>query len=244
MSSNPWFPMPALASLEGREIDTLMYFVHLLMLVLFVGWAIFFVVTLAKFRQTKNPKVHYERSSSSVSATIELGVAALEVLLLFGFSIPFWATHMGSLPQGRDILEIRVVAQQFGWNIHYSGLDGKFGRASNQFLDLNPLGLDPHDPIGKDDITLMNQLYLPVGKTVLIHLTSKDVVHSFAIPEMRIKQDTIPGLSTNVWFTPIKTGQYEIVCSQLCGLAHYQMRGFVTVETQNEFNQWFQQQKH
>lgn len=243
MSSNPWFPLPVLASVEGREIDTLMYLVHFLMLALFVGWAIFFIIALVRFRKTKNPTVSYQGSSSAVSTTVELGVAIIEIVLLFAFSIPFWATHMGSLPQGKDIVDIRIVAQQFAWNVHYPGLDGKFGKTSSQFLDNNAVGLDPNDPNGKDDITTMNQLYLPVGKTVLIHLTSKDVVHSFAIPEMRVKQDTIPGLSTAVWFTPNKTGQYEIVCSQLCGLGHYQMRGFVTVESQNEFNQWIQQ-KH
>ncbi len=235
--------MQPLASVEGRDIDTLMYLIHGLILVLFVGWAVYFIVVLIKFRKSNNPKVQRTSSASKISTMVEWGVAALEFLLLFAFSIPFWAVHVASKPEYKNVLEIRVVAQQFAWNVHYAGPDGKFGRASAKFLDDNPLGLDPDDPDGKDDITTMNQIYVPVNKTILISLTSKDVVHSLGIPAMRVKQDVIPGMSTTVWFTPIKKGQFEIVCSQLCGLGHYRMRGIVNVVSQMDFDRWIQEQK-
>ena len=237
------FPMQPLASVEGQDLDTLMYLIHSLILVLFVGWAIYFIVVLVKFRASKNPKVQNVPHASNISSVIEWGVAALEFIILFAFSIPFWSVHIATLPTAKDVLEIKVVAQQFAWNVHYAGPDERFGKTSAKFLEDNPLGLDPDDPNGKDDITTMNQIYVPVNKTVLIRLTSKDVIHSLGIPAMRVKQDIIPGVSTMVWFTPNKVGEFEIACSQLCGVGHYRMRGILNVLPQADFDQWIQTQK-
>jgi len=235
--------MQPLASVEGRDNDTLMYLIHGLVLVLFVGWAIYYVVVLVKFRQTKNSKATDSHIAHNVSSYVEWFVVIAEILLLFAFSIPFWAVHQASVPEGKNIMEVKLVAQQFAWNVHYAGPDGKFGRASARFLEDNPLGLDPSDPDGKDDITTMNQVYLPVNKTVIFRLTSKDVIHSFGVPAMRVKQDIIPGMTTSAWFTPNKIGTYEIACSQLCGVGHYRMRGIINVVSQSDFDQWIQQNK-
>ncbi len=235
--------MQPLASVEGRDNDTLMYLIHGLILILFVGWAIYYIVVLIKFRQKKDSKVKNIHAAHQISSTIEWTVAGIEFLLLFAFSIPFWAVHQAGMPKGKDIMEVKVVAQQFAWNVHYPGPDGRFGHASARFLNDNPMGLDPSDPDGKDDITTMNQIYLPVNKTVIIRLTSKDVIHSFGLPAMRVKQDIIPGMTTSTWFTPNKIGQYEIACSQLCGTGHYRMRGIVNVVSQSDFDQWIQQNK-
>jgi cytochrome c oxidase subunit 2 len=235
-------PMQPLASVEGRDNDTLMYMIHGLVLVLFVGWAIYYVVVLIKFRQTKNSKASESHVAHQVSSYVEWFVVVAEILLLFAFSIPFWAVHQASVPEGKNIMEIKVVAQQFAWNVRYAP-SGKFGRASARFLDDNPMGLDPNDPDNKDNITTMNQIYLPVNKTVIVRLTSKDVIHSFGVPAMRVKQDVIPGMTTSAWFTPNKIGQYEIACSQLCGVGHYRMRGIINVVSQGDFDQWIQQNK-
>ncbi|MBF0490104.1 MAG: cytochrome c oxidase subunit II [Candidatus Omnitrophica bacterium] len=238
------FPMPPLASVEGRDIDTLMYLIHGLILILFVGWAVYFIVVLIKFRKTNNPKVqNTDSKASKISTVVEWAVAALEFLLLFAFSIPFWAVHVASKPEVKNVLEIKVLAQQFAWNVHYAGPDGKFGRVGAKFLDDNPLGLDPNDPNGKDDIATMNQIYVPVNKVVMLSLTSKDVIHSLGIPAMRVKQDVIPGMATMVWFTPTQIGQFEIVCSQLCGLGHYRMRGVLNVLSQQDYDRWIKEQK-
>ena len=238
-----FLPMQPLASVEGRDNDTLMYLIHGLILVLFVGWAIYFIFVLIRFRKKNNPKVTHAPGIHKISSAIEWGVAAFEFLLLFVFSIPFWAVHQAGMPTGKNVMEVKVVAQQFAWNVRYAGPDGKFGRASARFLSDNPMGLDPNDPDGKDDITTMNQIYLPVDKPVIISLTSKDVIHSFGVPAMRVKQDVIPGMTTHVWFTPNKLGQYEIACSQLCGTGHYRMRGIINVLSQADFDQWIQQNK-
>ncbi len=235
--------MQPLASVEGRDNDTLMYLIHGLVLVLFVGWAIYYIVVLIKFRETKNSKAAESHVAHTVSSYVEWFVVVAEIVLLFAFSIPFWAVHQASVPEGKNIMEVKVVAQQFAWNVHYAGPDGRFGRASARFLEDNPLGLDPSDPDGKDDITTMNQVYLPVNKTVIFRLTSKDVIHSFGVPAMRVKQDIIPGMTTSAWFTPNKIGQYEIACSQLCGVGHYRMRGIINVVAQADFDQWIAQNK-
>ena len=237
-------PMQPLASVEGAQLDLLMYLIHGVVLLLFVGWGLYFIVVLFKFRKTNTSKA---QGSSAivhhVSSAVEWTIVAVEFFLLFVFSIPFWAVHIGAKPEGKNVLEIRVVAQQFAWNVHYAGPDGKFGRVSSKFLEDNTLGLDPDDPHVKDDITTMNQIYVPVDQTVLISLTSKDVIHSLGIPAMRVKQDIIPGMNTFVWFTPNKMGQYDIICSQLCGMGHYRMRAVLNVLPKAEYDDWIQQQK-
>ena len=107
----------------------------------------------------------------------------------------------------------------------------------------NPLGLDRSDPTAKDDITTINQLNLPIDRPVLIHLSTKDVIHSFGLYEMRVKQDAIPGMSIPVWFIPNREGQYEIACSQLCGLGHFRMRGYVTIQSAADFQSWMADQE-
>lgn len=238
------FHLPALASSHGHEIDFMIYIVHVLMGALFVGWGFFFIFALVKFNKWANPKANYAGVQSHASSSIEAAVAIIEVILLVGFSIPFWAKQVNALPNRPDALEIHVVAQQFAWNIHYAGPDGKFGKTSLKFFDAqsNPMGLDPSDPNGKDDVVTLNQLHLPVGRTAIIHLSSRDVMHSFFLPEMRVKQDTIPGLSIPTWFTPTKTGKFEIGCAQLCGNGHYRMKGFLTVETPEAFDKWIGEQ--
>ncbi len=241
---NNILPLQPLASVEGRDVDTLMYLIHGLILLLFVGWAVYFIVVLIRFRRSRNPRAVTAPMAQNISSGVEWAVAGFEFLLLFAFSIPFWATHQTFLPpEGRDFVEVRVVAQQYAWNFHYPGPDGKFGRTGAQFFKDNPIGLDPSDPNSKDDIATMNVMYLPVNKTAFLRLTSKDVIHSFTLPAMRVKRDCIPGMTTTIWFTPNKIGQYEIVCSQLCGMGHYRMRGVLNVVSQSDFNLWVEQNK-
>ena len=133
-----------------------------------------------------------------------------------------------------------------------AGPDGVFGPTDINQIDLqtNPLGLDRSDPAAMDDVTTLNQLFLPVDTPIIVMLKTKDVIHSFGVPELRVKQDAVPGLTVPIWFVPTvttaemrtQTGnpefEYEIACAQLCGLGHYRMRGFVTVQTDEEFQQW------
>ncbi len=249
-----WLGLPALASAHGGQIDGLMGWTHLFMLILFVGWGGFFTYTLVRFRRSRHPVANYTGVKSHKSNYLEIGVAVVEGILLFGFSIPIWAARVDRIPPESEALVVQVTAEQFAWNVHYAGPDGVFGRADIKLIDLqsNPLGLDRSDPAARDDITTLNQLYLPANKPIIVKLRSKDVIHSFNVPEFRVKQDAIPGFTIPVWFVPdvttaemrTRTGnpefQYEIACAQLCGLGHYRMRGFVTVQSAEEFQQWME----
>ena len=198
--------LPPDGSAYGYEIDNLIVIVHWLMLVLFVGWGIFFIYTLVRFRRSRQPKANYTGVKSHFSSYLEVAVLIAEIVLLFAFSVPLWSKRVEAFPAENEATVVRVVAEQFAWNIHYSGPDGKFGKTSITLIDPdNPLGLDRSDPDAKDDITTINQLNLPVNKSVIIHLTSKDVIHSFNLPIYRAKQDAIPGMSIPLWFTPTKT---------------------------------------
>ncbi len=238
------FPLPVIASAHGHEIDLVIYLVHLLMFILFIGWAIFFITVLFRFNRRKNPKANYFGVHNHTSTVIEVVVAVVEVVLLFGFSLPFWVKQVNAFPNRPDTMELRVVAEQFAWNIHYPGPDKIFGKTDMKFFnkESNPLGLDSNDPHSKDDVVTINQLHLPIGHPVIIHLSSKDVIHSFSLPVMRVKQDAIPGLTIPLWFTPTKTGDFEIFCAQLCGIGHYRMKGYLTIHTQEEFDKWLGEQ--
>jgi cytochrome c oxidase subunit II len=231
--------LPVEASTHAADIDQLIGLVHWLMLVLFVGWGTFFVFVLFRFRKGAHPKADYVGAKGKISKGLEIGVVVVEALLLLVYAVPMWATRVKAFPAESEATVVRVVAEQFAWNIHYPGPDGKFGRTDIKLVSAdNPLGLDRTDPNAKDDITTINQLNLPIDRPVLVHLSSKDVIHSFGLFEMRVKQDAIPGMSIPVWFIPNKVGEYEITCSQLCGLGHFRMRGFVTVQTAADFQKW------
>ncbi len=252
-----WLGLPPLASQHGAQLDQALGLVHVLMAVLFVGWGAFFAYVLVRFRRRRNPSADANGATSHASTWLEIGVAVAEALLLVGLSMPLWADRVEHLPPPGESTRVRVVAEQFAWNVHYPGPDGLFGRTDPKLIDAqaNPLGLDRADPAGKDDVTTINQLHLPVDRPVLIQLTSKDVIHSFALQEMRIKQDVIPGTTIQVWFVPKVTTEemrrrtgnpdfhYEISCAQLCGLGHYRMRGFVTVESPEAFRKWMADQE-
>jgi cytochrome c oxidase subunit II len=247
--------IPAAASAHAGEIDQMLVLVHWLMFVLFVGWGAFFVFVLVKFRRGANPTASYVGAKGKFAKSTEVAVALIEVVLLVFYAIPAWAKRVTQFPSGSDAVIVRVVAEQFAWNIQYPGADGKFGRTDPKLVSAdNPLGLDRKDPDAKDDVTTINQLNLPVGHPVLVHLSSKDVIHSFGLYEMRIKQDAVPGLEMPVWFVPTVTTadmrtqlknptfEYEITCSQLCGLGHYRMRGFITVQSDADYQKWMAEQ--
>jgi len=236
--------LPVNASSHGAEIDALMGYIHWLMALLFVGWGVYFVYTLIRFRRSKNAEADYHGVKSHASSYLEVGVAVVEAVLLIGFSIPIWAHKVNAFPPEGEAIQVRVVAQQFAWNVQYPGADGVFGRTSAKYVNeaVNPIGLDPTDAFGADDITTVNQLHLPVNKPVIVHLTTKDVIHSFFLPQMRVKQDAIPGMEIPLWFTPTREGQWEIACAQLCGLGHYRMRGYYTIHDQAGYDEWMAEQ--
>ncbi len=241
--------MPVDASSHGGEIDRLMVYLHWFMLILFVGWGLFFIYTLIRFRSSRRKKVDAEGIRSHAPTYLEIAVVVVELLLLAGLSIPIWAGRVDDFPnpeEDKDVTLIHVIAQQFVWNIHYPGPDGKFGKRSGDLIDSesNPIGLDADDPAAADDIWVVNDLRVPVNKPVLIKLTSLDVIHSFFLPNMRIKQDVIPGMEIPVWFKPVRESggeKWQIACAQLCGVGHYRMAGRFRVVKDAEFTAWYEE---
>ena len=248
--------MPVLSSKMGHLGDELNGYVHILMFLLLAGWGLFFIFCLIRFSKKNNPKANYKGITSHYSKYVEIGIVVFEAVLLIGFAIPGYSTvkYDKLSDTSDDHLEVRVVAQQFAWNIHYPGEDGKFGTTRIELVDeeINPLGLD-REGYGADDITTINQLHLPVNKQAKIYISSKDVIHGFSLPEMRVKQDAIPGMQVPIYFTPVMTTKeflkeivgteregmgYEIACAQLCGNSHYRMRGFMTIHTAEDYNNW------
>ena len=231
--------LPVAASTHAGEIDQMIVLVHWLMAVLFVGWGAFFIFVLVRFRKGANPNASYTGAKGKLAKYTEGAVALVEIVLLVGYAIPAWATRVRDFPAESQAVVVRVIGAQFEWDIHYPGKDGKFGRTDNSLIASdNPLGLDRSDPDAKDDVTTINQLNMPVNRPVLVHLSSKDAIHSFGLYEMRVKQDAIPGMDIPVWFIPNRIGDYEIACSQLCGLGHFRMRGFYNVKSEADYQKW------
>jgi cytochrome c oxidase subunit 2 len=231
--------LPVQASAHAAELDTITILVHLLMLALAVGWGTFFVYVLVRFRRARQPRADHVGVRGRATTWTEAVVVLAELILLVAFSIPAWATRTRALPPEHEAVVIRVVAEQFTWNVHYPGPDGEFGATEiGRVAADNPLGLVPRSPHAADDVSTLGEIVVPVNRPVIVQLTSKDVIHSFGVPAMRVKQDAIPGMMIPVWFTPTRIGEYEVACSQLCGLGHYRMRASLRVVSGAEFERW------
>jgi cytochrome c oxidase subunit 2 len=228
------------ASQHGFAIDSMLEMLHWFMLVLFVGWGSFYFYTLWRFQAKKHPKASYVGATSHLPTKLEGGVLVLEVVLLMSFAAPIWAARVDQFPSGPDVTHLRAVGQQFLWNFQYTGADGKFGhRAINLVSTSNQLGLDRNDRDAADDLVTIGEMHLPVNKPCIVDLMSKDVIHDFCIPNMRVAQDAIPGAVIPLWFIPVKTGTYEIVCAQLCGNGHSSMKGTLVVDSEADYKKWF-----
>ncbi len=242
---NDWFAynilgLPQRAAVGAKPIDDLMVWIHYLMLVLFIGWVIYFLYVLWRFNARRSAKASYQGSQSSVPKYVELAIVAVEAVLLLGIAIPLWGKNVRDFPNVDKSTLVQVVAQQFAWNVRYAGPDGKFGQQEMKLVtENNVFGVDPADPAGKDDIQILNEIHVPVDKPVIIYLSSKDVIHSLKLVAMRTTQDAIPGLRIPFSFTPNKIGRFQIVCAQLCGGGHSAMAGgFVVVQSQSDFDAW------
>ncbi len=198
--------LPPQISEHGGQIDNLIDVLHYFMAVLFIGWGIFFVYTLLKFRHREGHRATYEPVKGKASKYAEIGVGAFEVFLLVGLSMPVWAAYKNQPPEksgkpGEDPVEIRVIGEQFQWDFHYPGPDGKFGRTDASLITgTNPIGLDENSDGAADDLYYINEMHIPTGRDIYFRITSKDVIHSVSIPALRIKQDAIPGMEIPIWF--------------------------------------------
>jgi len=241
-----WLPYPPNLSEHGPQIDRLNTFVHVLMFIMFIAWAIYFVYCLIRFRKREGHKAVYNPAKGKLAKYSEVGVILGEAVLLVALSMPAWAAYKKNFPPREESLHVRVIGEQFAWNFHYPGRDGVFGKTDPKLMNNigNSLGLDMSDTHAKDDIITLNELHIPLNKPVIVDISSKDVIHSFTINVLRVKQDAVPGMVIPIHFKAVSgVGTHEITCAQLCGLGHYRMQGFVYIDTAEQYAQWYAQKE-
>lgn len=242
--------MPILASEHGKDVDYFILIVHWLMAALFIGWMAYFCYALFRFRKSANPKADYTGAKGTLANNAEIAVVIVEAILLIAFAIPLWAKAVEKFPKPEEATVMRLVAEQFSWQARYPGKDGKFGAQELKLVsDKNPLGYVEKDPAGADDrLSPPKDIHVPLipvkvegrdtFKPVIVHLTTKDVIHSFKVTAMRMTQDCMPGMSIPVHFTPTKVGKFNITCAQLCGNGHASMNGLFVVDSPEDFDRW------
>lgn len=216
--------LPENVSTYGRRIDNLFYLILWITGIIFVGVQGTLIYFLIRYRAREGEKAYYTHGNNQLEVIWTVTPAIILVFLTI-WSQKIWSEVRGAVPDGA--IPIEIQAEQFAWNISYPGVDGKFGTA--------------------DDIKTINQLHIPVGKPVRVRLKSigKDgkhpVIHSFFLPEFRLKQDVVPGMQIDVWFEATRTGKYEIACAEFCGLGHYRMRGFLSIHSPEGFDAWLEE---
>lgn len=243
------------ASVEGENIDTMMW------ITIAVTGVVFFITQILlfwfsyKYQESDKRKVFFFPHNNKLEL-IWTVVPAIVLTVLVVFGLKYWFRFTSDAPKGSQLVE--VTGHQFGWDFRYPGNDGVLGRKNYKLTDAskgNPLGVDWNDAASHDDVHVTGLVHLVVGKPVKFVINSQDVIHDVGLPHFRMKMDAVPGIPTTLWFTPkytteqmkVRTGNsnftYEIACDQICGKGHFGMRGVIVVETQQEFDKWMAGQK-
>jgi cytochrome c oxidase subunit 2 len=244
-SLNHFIGQPGLASQHGEMVDHMLELVHWFMAVLGIGWSVFLVIVFTKFRKERNQRADYHGVRGHASTHLEIGVVIVEVILLLGFAFPLWGERSDEYPAGANVLKMRAVGEKFAWTFQYPGLDGVLGAMDLTKVDMstgNAIGRDMSDPNSEDDFTKATILTLPMGRPVIIDITSKDVIHNLALTPMRMAQDATPGVRSHVWFTPTKKGEWDIICGQLCGPGHSGMKATLQVISAEDFDAFMKEE--
>ena len=209
--------------------------------VAFTAIVLFMAYCVLRFRHREGRRAAYEPESRRLESWLAI-VTALGVAALLAPGLLVWGQFV-TVPNGTSTIE--AVGQQWQWSFRLPGKTGRLGSSDTNYVSSdNPLGLNPNDPAGQDNILILgDDLHLPVGKPVKVLLRSIDVVHDFYVPEFRAKMDLMPGLVSYFWFTPTRTGTFEIFCGGFCGVGHPMMRSHVVVDTESDYQAWLQQQQ-
>ena len=235
---SPWWWTPV-ASNWGN-IDATIILSFWVTGAVFVGVCLFMAYCVWRYRYRPDRRAEYEPENKKLEWRLtwltSLGVAAL---LAPGLLV--WNQFV-TVP--KNAFNVEVVAYQWGWNYRLPGEDSILGKTDAKLVSYeNPYGLNLNDPNGKDDIIVQDaDLHLQIDQPVKINLRSLDVIHNFYVPQFRAKMDTLPGIVSYYWFTPTKTGKYEILCAEFCGTGHYGMRGTVLVDEKKDYSNWLAQQ--
>jgi len=235
---SPWWWTPIASN--WRYIDDTIIITFWITGVVFVAVVLFTAYCVYRFRHQEGRRAMYEPENKRLewwlTVVTGVGVAAMLAPGLF-----VWNQFI-TVPE--DATDIEIVGQQWQWSFRLPGKDGRLGISDTRNISPdNPLGLNRDDPNAQDDVVIEGgELRLPIGRPVKALLRSVDVLHDFYVPELRAKMDMVPGQVSYVWFTPIRTGTFEILCAELCGVGHPQMRGTLMIQEQSEYQAWLQEQ--
>ncbi len=235
---SPWWWTP-IASNWGYIDDTIVL-TFWITGVVFIAVILFMAYCVWRFRYQPGRRADYQPENKK----LEWWLTILTTVGVAGMLIPglFVWDQFVTVPDDAD--EFEVVGQQWSWSFRFPGKDGVLGTTDTRNIDGdNPFGIHPDDPNGQDDVLIEgDDLHLPLDRPVKVLLRSIDVLHDFYVPEFRSKMDMVPGMVTYFWFTPIRTGTFDILCFELCGIGHHTMRSAVVVEEESAFQAWLQEQ--
>ena len=235
---SPWY-FTELASNWGM-VDLTMDITFYVTGFVFVAVNLFLAYCVIKFRYKKDARSTYEPENKKLEYWLT-GLTAIGVAAMLTPGLFVWGKFV-DVPEDAHIVE--AVGQQWHWTFRYPGEDGKLGEVdAGRISNENPFGIDPEDPNGQDDVIVYNpEAHIPLDQPVKFLLRSKDVLHNFTVAQFRVKMDLVPGMNTFMWLTPTRTGRFELLCEELCGIGHFAMRGAVVVEEQDDFDTWLAQQ--
>jgi len=234
----PWWQTP-LAS-NWKSIDTALDVTMWVCGLVFVALNIFLAYSIYRYRHRRGHRAHYDPESVALERRLTIWTA-VGIAALLAPGLLAWKQFV-TVP--KDALVFEAVGQQWQWSFRFPGKDGVLGTVNSRQVSAdNPFGLNPDDPFGRDDILVEgSEVHLPLGRPVKALLRSKDVTHDFFVPQIRAKMDLVPGMVTYFWFTPTRTGTFDILCAELCGVGHYTMRGAVAIDQEPAFETWLSQQ--
>lgn len=235
---------PPVASAHGAGVDSVIHYLALSTGGVLIVGTLILVALLWRYGRGRNAPTGAAtpRAERWWSLTPVVAIAVLAEVGVLVKGLPVWEMLYGAAPP--EALVVEVTAQQFEWIVRYPGKDGVFGRTRPDLVSgaANPAGLDAADSAAVDDVVTRGALHLPAGRAVVARLQARDVLHSFSIPAFRVKQDVVPGMVIPTQFVPTIPGRYEIACAELCGAAHYRMRGRVIVHSPEEYAAWLSTQ--
>ena len=236
---SPWWFTPIASNWE--MMDTTVKITFWVTGLVFIAVNLFLAYAVIRYRNRKGvrPQVHYEPENRKLEWWLTI-ITSVGVAAMLAPGLAVWGRFV-TPPEDAAVVE--VLGQQWNWSYRFPGTDGALGKTDATLISLdNPFGMDPKDPAGADDVLVPgNELHLPLGQPVKMLLRSKDVNHQFAVPQFRVKMDMVPGMVTYFWFTPTRTGSFDALCEQLCGMAHFAMRGRVVVDEADQFKGWLAQ---
>ncbi|MEO1919907.1 MAG: cytochrome c oxidase subunit II [Paracoccaceae bacterium] len=235
---SPWTYVPIAA--DWSEIDLLLTATLWITGAVFVAVSLFMAYALYKYRQSAGNRADFEPENKRLELILAVATS-VGVIAMLAPGLVVWNKYI-TVPDDAKIVE--AVGQQWSWAFRLPGEDGEFGLVSTHDIYETPFGVSASDPAGSDDIIIDdNELHLLLGQPVKMVLRSIDVLHNFYVPQFRAKMDLVPGIVTYFWITPTRTGTFEIICAELCGVGHSQMRGYVVVDEKKEYNEWLAEQE-